>query len=70
MNGVESLNGKFRDKCVNEHVFVSLERARQEVEIWRQDYNANRPHSSLRKNFQLCSTGNRRSSEWGEVTTN
>jgi putative transposase len=44
---IESFNGKFRDECLNEHVFVSLESARQKIEAWRQDYNANRPHSSL-----------------------
>jgi putative transposase len=46
---IESFNGKFRDECLNEHVFISLERARLEIELWRQDYNANRPHSSLHK---------------------
>jgi transposase InsO family protein len=28
-------------------VFVSLEGARKTIEAWRQDYNTNRPHSSL-----------------------
>jgi putative transposase len=44
---VESFNGKFRDECLNEHWFVSLEQARQVIEAWRQDYNEVRPHSAL-----------------------
>ena len=44
---VESFNGKFRDECLNEHWFVRLEQARTVVELWRQDYNESRPHSSL-----------------------
>jgi len=44
---IESFNGKFRDECLNEHVFVSLEGARKTIESWRRDYNTNRPHSSL-----------------------
>ncbi len=44
---IESFNGKFRDECLNEHVFVSLCKAQEIIESWRKDYNANRPHSSL-----------------------
>ena len=44
---IESFNGKFRDECLNEHVFASLSEAREIIEAWRLDYNANRPHSSL-----------------------
>ena len=44
---IESFNGKFRDECLNEHVFISLEGARETIEAWRRDYNTNRPHSSL-----------------------
>lgn len=43
----ESLNGKIRDECLNEHLFTSLHEARQIVEEWRIDYNTVRPHSSL-----------------------
>ncbi len=43
----ESFNGKFRDECLNEHWFLSLEDARKEIENWRIDYNQFRPHSSL-----------------------
>jgi putative transposase len=44
---IESFNGKFRDECLNQHWFRSLEEAKQVVEEWRVDYNLNRPHSSL-----------------------
>ena len=43
----ESLNGKLRDECLNEHWFSSLAEAREILEDWRQDYNHVRPHSSL-----------------------
>ena len=36
---VESLNGRFRDECLNEHLFRSLPAARQIIEEWRIDYN-------------------------------
>lgn len=44
---IESFNGKFRDECLNEHVFVNIKSAQEIIESWRQDYNTNRPHSSL-----------------------
>lgn len=44
---VESLNGRFRDECLNEHMFRNLPSARRLIEEWRTDYNANRPHTSL-----------------------
>lgn len=43
----ESLNGKIRDECLNEHLFENLADARSKIEAWRQDYNNVRPHSSL-----------------------
>jgi len=44
---IESFNGKFRDECLNQSWYTSLEEARQEVETWRVDYNTVRPHNSL-----------------------
>ena len=44
---VESFNGRFRDECLNEHWFPTLEEARGLIEAWQQDYNTVRPHSSL-----------------------
>ena len=44
---IESFNGKFRDECLNENWFVSLDDARRKIEAYRVDYNEVRPHSSL-----------------------
>jgi putative transposase len=44
---VESFNGRFRDECLNEHLFRSLSSARRIIEAWRIDYNHSRPHTSL-----------------------
>lgn len=44
---VESFNGSFRDECLNETLFSSLSQARIEIKAWKDDYNKNRPHSSL-----------------------
>lgn len=44
---VESFNGRFRDECLNEHWFVSMQHARSMIEAWRIEYNTERPHSSL-----------------------
>lgn len=43
----ESLNGRIRDECLNEHLFVGLAEARHLIEAWRRDYNHVRPHSRL-----------------------
>ena len=44
---VESFNGRFRDECLNANWFLNLQDAQRKVEAWRQDYNMERPHSSL-----------------------
>ena len=44
---IEAFNGRFRQECLNENWFMSLEDAREKVEAWRQDYNKNRPHGAL-----------------------
>ena len=44
---IESFNGRLRDECLNANWFTSLTDARKKIEIWRQDYNQQRPHSSL-----------------------
>lgn len=44
---IESFNGRFRQECLDQHWFASLEEARQQIEAWRKDYNQNRPHSAL-----------------------
>ena len=44
---VESFNGKFRNECLNQHWFLSLNEARQKIAQWQHHYNTVRPHSSL-----------------------
>lgn len=44
---IESFNGKFRDECLNEHLFLSLKEAKEIIENWRRDYNHARPHTAL-----------------------
>ena len=44
---VESFNGRLRDECLNQHIFVSLAEARSIFEKWRLDYNCHRPHGAL-----------------------
>ena len=43
---IESFNGTFRDECLDENWFESLQQARQTIAQWRIDYNETRPHSS------------------------
>jgi len=47
---VASFNGRFRDNCLNQHWFTSLEDAREIIDAWRLDYNQIRPHSA--RNYQ------------------
>ena len=44
---VESFNGRMRDELLTEHLFDTLRHARNPVAAWRDDFNHNRPHSSL-----------------------
>jgi transposase InsO family protein len=44
---VESFNGRLRDECLNEHWFTSLAHARSVIEIWRREYNEERPKKVL-----------------------
>jgi putative transposase len=44
---IESFNSRLREECLNAEVFVSLDDARRKIEQWRQEYNRERPHSSL-----------------------
>ena len=59
---VESFNGRLRDECLNETLFVSLGNARSVLRLWRDDYNQVRPHSGIgglppRRCFQAgCAT--------------
>ena len=44
---IESFNGKLRDECLNETLFSSLAEAKLTLREWKDDYNQQRPHSSL-----------------------
>ena len=44
---VESFNGRMRDELLNESLFLSMTHARVEIAAWIEDYNRERPHSSL-----------------------
>lgn len=44
---IESFNGRLRDECLNETLFVSLAHARAELARWKNDYNTVRPHSAV-----------------------
>jgi len=44
---VESFNGRLRDECLNANWFQSIRQAQQRIENWREEYNRERPHSSL-----------------------
>ena len=44
---VESFNGRMREECLNVSWFGNLFEARGKIEVWRREYNEERPHSSL-----------------------
>ena len=44
---VKSFNGWFRDACLDEHWFTSVNDARRTIEAWRRHDNEERPHSAL-----------------------
>ena len=44
---IESFNGKLRDECLNQNWFQNLSEARAIISQWRDEYNYERPHTSL-----------------------
>ena len=44
---IEAFNARLRQECLNEHWFLSLADAQEKMDAWREDYNRERPHSSL-----------------------
>ena len=44
---VESFNGRLRDECLNANWFRTVMDARAKISAWRDEYNGERPHSSL-----------------------
>lgn len=55
---IESINGSLRDALLKEEIFDSLDDARRKLALWRYDYNAVRPQSSLTNltPLQACRT--------------
>ena len=45
---IESFNGKLREECLNQSWFLSLDDAQEHLDVWRRDYNHQRPHRSLK----------------------
>lgn len=44
---VEAFHSRFRDECLDQHWFASLEEARQIIEAWRTEDHEQRPHGAL-----------------------
>jgi putative transposase len=44
---VESFNGRLRDECLNATWFQTIACVKEKIESWREEYNGERPHSSL-----------------------
>ena len=44
---VESFNGRLRDECLNEHLFINLKEVSEIIEALRIDHNMNHPLTSL-----------------------
>ena len=42
---IESFNGSFREECLNVHWFEDLTDARAKLQVWKQEYNEDRPLS-------------------------
>ena len=45
---IESFNGSFQEECLNVHGFEDLTDARAKLQGWKQEYNEDRPHRSLK----------------------
>jgi transposase InsO family protein len=45
---IESVNGRLRDECLNEHWFPNLLQASAEIETWRREYKEKRPKKNPR----------------------
>jgi len=44
---IESFNGRLRDECLNENWFLNLHHAKVLIEVWRREYNEERPKKAL-----------------------
>jgi putative transposase len=44
---IEAFNGRLRAECLNAHWLLTLDDAREKLEVWRRDYNEVRPHGAI-----------------------
>ena len=44
---IEAFNGRLREECLNQSWFLSLEDAKEKINVWREEYNSIRPHGAL-----------------------
>lgn len=44
---IESFNSSLRRECLSQHYFIDLHDAQRTLDVWKDDYNNTRPHSSL-----------------------
>jgi len=44
---IETFDGKFKDECLNEQNFTSIDHTRAVIASWCCDHNEERPHSAL-----------------------
>lgn len=44
---IESFNGRFRDECLNEHWFLTLQKAQLAIEAYRREYKKVWTHSAI-----------------------
>jgi putative transposase len=45
---IESFNGRFREECLDQHLFRDIDDAREIIENWRGTYNQSRPHTAIK----------------------
>lgn len=44
---IESFNSSLRRECLSQHYFIDRDDAQRTLDLWKDDYNNTRPHSSL-----------------------
>ncbi len=51
---IEAFNGRLRQECLDQNWFLSLDDARQKLSDWQDEYNMDRPHTSLGMQTPAC----------------
>ena len=52
---IEAFNGRFRAECLNQHWFLTLADAAENLEDWRRYYNEERPHRAIGNKVPISS---------------